>query len=205
MVRDPARTILTLPIARTLRVTRLFVVSPAGYVPFGRRTNRLTGHSHGKFSPHALQSLARMAKAHVQVEGGGFPRRIFIRRNSGTRTVVNAAEIERLLVERGFSIIEPEKLNFVEQVEIFSRAEVIVGATGAAFANLIFCGPAARIVIMLSKDKNMPYWYWQNMACSVGCRVTYVLGKAVRFSVLGIHRDFHVNPRDVLDAIEFSA
>ena len=59
--------------------------------------------------------------------GPGIPRKIYLRRNSGTRRLLNSAEIERLLLDRGFSIIEPEHLTFIQQLSIFRWADVVIG------------------------------------------------------------------------------
>ena len=182
-------------------VRSLHVVSPCGYVPFERRpgTEKLPGHSHGIFSPSALFAMREYIKTKV-AELAPEPKRakLFIRRNSGYRNVTNANEIEEMLVAKGFFVVEPEKLSFLEQVELFSRAEVVVGATGAAFANLIFCNPSAKIIIMIAIYAYMPYGYWQNMACAVGNRVVYVLGKGGDAT---LHSNFQINPTDVLNAI----
>lgn len=202
IVAGEERPVTPLPSGRALRISVLHLVSPTGYVPFDHRSTRRGGHSHGRFSAFALTALRRKLVDSVGSPRDGLPKQIYIRRNSGARLLVNAAGIEEILIARGFSIIEPEKLGFAEQVRLFSQAETVVGATGAALANLIFCGPSARIVVMIAKHEHMPYWYWQNIARSVGCDVRYVLGEMVRFSGLGIHGNFRVNPKDMLDAIE---
>ena len=204
MVAGLEREIITLPVGRALRVDRLFAVSPTGYVPFERRTDKLAGHSHGKFSAFALNALVKKTKSENVFDDNHFPKKFIIRRNSGYRVVRNFDDIENSLLERGFSVIEPEKFTFREQAQLFSHAEIIVGTTGAALANIIFSKPSAQIVIMSSKHKDMPYGYWQNIACTVGCRVKYVLGDIVRSSDLGFHADFRVNPSDVLDAVSVS-
>ena len=45
----------------------------------------------------------------------------------------------------GFEVVRPEALGVVEQISLFRHATVVVGATGAAFANCLFCPPAAKI------------------------------------------------------------
>jgi capsular polysaccharide biosynthesis protein len=196
------RTIILLPIGKALRVERLLSVSPTGYVPFDRRSNMIEGHRQGQFSPYAMNFLRSSIMANLQLPKAPLPKRIYIKRTSGTRVLLNADAIEKMLIDRGFVCVEPEKLNFSEQVNLFSQADIIVGATGAAFANSIFCKKASKIVVMIAKHENMPYWYWQNMAHSVGCQVTYVLGKIIRKTELGIHGDFLVDPKSVLRAIE---
>ncbi len=198
----PDRRVVTLSIGLSLRVDRLFAVSATGYIPFDWRTQRGKNHSHGVFSPSSITSLVTKIKSEIKSIKNDYPTKIVIRRNSGTRLVVNAQEIEDKLVALGFSVVEPEKMTFREQVLLFSHVDIVVGATGAAFANLLFCKPSAHIVILFSKHKSMPYWYWQNMASSVDCRVNYVFGNIVRGKAMGIHGDFYVQWGNVLEAIE---
>jgi capsular polysaccharide biosynthesis protein len=197
------REIILLPKRQRILVENLSVVSVAGYVPFERRSNRLKDHSHGKFSPATLESLREHLRAGLP-DTASKKTRIMVRRNSGIRKIVNEREIEEFLVKKGFTAVSPENLTFPEQIDLFSHADVVVGATGAAFANLIFCKPSTKIIIMIPAFKHTSYWYWQNMACATGNRVTYVLGKITKSFRSGIHSDFHVNPQDLADALEWS-
>lgn len=200
-VAGDKREIVTLPTGICVGVEHLSLTSVTGYIPFDRRFNRLKNHSHGRFSPFALLSLCQCLQAKPGEPSCSTIRRVFVKRNSGIRNITNTREIEEHLVARGFSVIEPEYLTHAQQIALFSNADVVIGATGAAMANLIFCKPTAKIIIMISDYKFMPYWYWQNMACAVGNRVTYVLGKCTGPRAY-LHSDFTVNLSDVLDAID---
>lgn len=204
LVAGEDRVLIRLEAGQILRVRTLWVMSVCGYVPFERRpgTARLKDHSQGIFSPVALCSMRDAIKAALQVAPDApAGRKVFIRRNSGYRNVINAQEIEDRLVACGFEVVEPEKLTFAEQVALFSSASVVVGATGAAFANLVFCQPTCRLVIMIAELKGTSYYYWQNMASACGNRVTYVLGQIADRHFRSIHSDFHVSPEDVLAAV----
>lgn len=200
-VAGDKREIVALPTGASIKVGGLSLTSVTGYVPFERRSNRLKNHSHGRFSPFALLSLRQYLQERLGAASGPSIRRVFIKRNSGIRNITNAREIEELLVVRGFSVVEPEFLTHTQQVALFSNADVMVGATGAAMANLIFCKPTAKIIIMIPTYRHTSYWYWQNIACAVGNRINYVLGKTTRTSASGIHSDFRINPSDLLIAI----
>lgn len=193
--------ILPLADKASILVHDLSILSATGYVPFERRTPRVRNPSHGIFSGQALRTLRDNLLRTRTAPSNSFPKRILVRRNSSTRVLKNAQEIEDLLVSKGFVIIEPERLTFKEQVELFSDADVIIGATGAAFANLIFCKPTTKIVIMISDHKGLSYWYWQNIACAVGNRITYVIGKCE-----GVfshpHSSYTIAPADLLDAVD---
>lgn len=194
---------IELSVGQPLLVRSLQVVSTCGYVPFERRpkSKGLTGHSHGVFSPRVLIDMRDFIKNkifHANVAVG--PNKIYIKRNSSYRNLHNAEEVESALVAKGFVVIEPEKLSFIEQVILFSNADVLVGATGAAFANLIFCKPETKIIILISDYKNMIYGYWRNMASAVGNNVTYVIGECTDASSQ-LHSNFQINISDISEAI----
>lgn len=194
MVAGRGRPIIALSIGRALRVATLHVTSVAGYVPFERRGNEQTGHSHGLFSATAFSLIRSAFQARsTSMTAKSMPKKIFIRRNSGARKVVNAAALEALLVGFGFAIIEPEKLSFRQQVDLFASADIIVASSGAAVANIIFAPSTARIFVLISKFPNTSYWYWQNMACASGKTVNYVLGEPVGGEQVGIHADFTID------------
>jgi capsular polysaccharide biosynthesis protein len=196
------RRIITLPIGRAITVDELYLTSNAGYVPFERRTTRLSGHSHGLFSPVAMGRMRQMlVDVAATFPSPKWPEKIYLRRNSGVRKVINSGEIERAMVARGFSVIEPEKLSFLQQVQLFSGAKAVVASTGAAVANIIFCPPGARISIFISRYADTSYWYWQNIAAASGNVVRYVLGEADPGSTHGIHSDFRVSVDDVLKSL----
>lgn len=192
-----------LDMGEALLVKSLQVVSTCGYIPFERRakTKNLIDHSDGVFSPNVLCAMRDFIKNNIlDTAEVKKHKKIFIKRNSHYRNANNAKDIEDMLIAEGFFMIEPEKLSFKEQVNLFSNAEVLVGATGAAFANLIFCKPETKIIILISDYKNMIYGYWQNMASAVGNKVTYVIGECDDLSSQ-LHSNFQIDLPDLLDAI----
>ncbi|MDB9807775.1 glycosyltransferase family 61 protein [Candidatus Pelagibacter sp.] len=58
----------------------------------------------------------------------------------------NNNEIVAFLISKGFSIYKIGQLSFEQQVYLFKKAKVIVGAHGAAFANLVFCSPKTKVI-----------------------------------------------------------
>ena len=198
-VVGPEREIIQLSVGRELRVRELYVLSVAGYVPFERRTINIAGHSHGIFSPHAFSMLASCTKdSSVVAKGVQWPEKIFIRRNSGARKLVNERQIENLLVAKGYKVIEPEKFSFLEQVTMFNNAKSVVASSGAALANIIFMPRDVMIIILIGKYPDTSYWYWQNIACASGNVVQYVLGDIDQGNHDGIHSDFNIDVNDLI-------
>jgi capsular polysaccharide biosynthesis protein len=197
------RKVIALPIGRAIIVNKLFITSVAGYVPFERRTNKLTGHSHGKFSPKALKALrSYFDSIELSANEEEWPEKIFFRRNSGTRKIVGSDGLEIKLVAQGFVIVETESLTFLQQVQLAKNAKKIIAPTGAALANAIFCQPGTSVIVFMGKHEDMIYRYWANILSPLGIKVTYVLGNIVGKKSMGIHGDFFVHPDSVTNMLE---
>ncbi len=203
LVAGTEHEIITLPIGRALAVNKLYLTSVAGYVPFERRTNKLSGHSHGMFSPRAFEMLRKYLGALEQkTEKKAWPEKIFLRRISRIRKVTNAEELEKLLVAQGYAIVEPENLTFLRQIQLFSHANEIVSPTGGALSNAIVCKPGAQVAILMGKHKDMIYRYWNNLLSPFGIRVSYALGSIIENHDRGIHGDFAINADCIKDLLE---
>ena len=201
LITGEKRDVITLPISRSVFVDKLYVTSVAGYIPFSKRNNKLSGHSHGIFSPNAMKIMREQLFFLLDsMAPQSWPEKIYIRRNSGIRKVSNSAELEELLINNGFVIIEPEKLSVMQQIQIFSHAKIIIGSSGAALANVIFSSCSSKIYILISKCSDMIYGYWQNMACASNKKINYIFGE-IKKNKKGIHSDFVVNPNLLLQII----
>jgi capsular polysaccharide biosynthesis protein len=74
------------------------------------------------------------------------PERIYLsRRKDEKRRMLNEAELEARLRTMNFEIVHPQKLSVEAQIQLFRTAKVIVGPTGAAFANCLFSPPSAKV------------------------------------------------------------
>lgn len=203
LVTGPDREIITLPAGKALAVAELYVTSAAGYVPFGRRNSRLSDHSHGMFSPGAFEKLRGQLNARGQeAKEQAWPQKIYLRRaGSGMREIINAGELERLLVARGYVVVEPENLTFLQQVQVFRNARGIVAPTGAGLSNAICCKRGTQVVVLMAKHRKMIYRYWCNLLAPIQVQVTYVLGDIRDYRGMGIHGNFRVDTSDVLDSL----
>jgi hypothetical protein len=68
------------------------------------------------------------------------------RRDSNLRVMHNEAELEEALKPLGFATFVAGEAPVTEQIRVFSRARVIVGAHGAGLTNLIFAPPGAFVL-----------------------------------------------------------
>ena len=102
-------------------------------------------------------------------------KKIFIgRKGAKHRPLVEEGEISARLAEKGFQPVKCEGLSIQAQAEIFSSAEIIVGAHGAALTNLVFCRPGTRVVELFSPRYVNPCY--RDLCVAAGLRHAAVIG-----------------------------
>jgi capsular polysaccharide biosynthesis protein len=103
-------------------------------------------------------------------------RRVFLRRNSPHRGLLNEAALAKIAEKHGLEIVDPGSLNFAKQVELFSSAELLVGASGAVMANYLLLSAGSRVIGLTSEglsDFILP----AAIASVAGATFTYLTGK----------------------------
>lgn len=106
-------------------------------------------------------SLAQYALQPALPTASETPQLIYLARDRANtysnRFIDNEPEVISALEALGFTAIDPSKLPYVDQMELFRNAKVIVGAHGSAFANIIWCQPGTKLVD-LTPDDWVGYW-----------------------------------------------
>lgn len=185
--------VLLVPKQQAIQVDRLHHLSSPGHIPFEPRAPNGLQRSHGTFSAPALRMTVEAIKSQLGLRDDDPQDQVlFIRRNSGGRNVLNQAELDAFVATKGWQVVAPEQLTFDEQVRTFHRAAMVIGPTGAAMANLIFARPGCRMGIMMSTHPATPYFYWHNLADSLGVRVEYILCEPEDGWPQGVHSNFTV-------------
>jgi capsular polysaccharide biosynthesis protein len=91
--------------------------------------------------------------SYTSINSSPLPKKIYLSRAAVSyRRVVNEAELQEFLSDRGFVTIRPESLSFLEQVALFAQAETIIAPHGAGLANLAFCQPRTQVVELFTPD-----------------------------------------------------
>lgn len=97
-------------------------------------------------------------------------KKIFIKRKSSDRDILNQTALEAVFVTAGYELIQLEDLCFQEQIDYFYRATHVAGLHGAGFTNLLFCQPGTYVLelqnyaavttyYMISKQLGLHYQY----------------------------------------------
>jgi capsular polysaccharide biosynthesis protein len=98
--------------------------------------------------------------------------RLYItRRDSRRRRVLNEEALMDLLSHYGFKLVELGRLPFREQVELFHRAEIVVGPHGAGLNVLFFCGQIPVVVLHPNQE---PQNHYHTLARGLGQEYHFV-------------------------------
>ncbi len=129
-------------------------------------------------SPCAFDTsyLEDLKKFYFKIDGSKVinkARRIYIsRRNASKRRILNETELEPLLIERGFEIIQMEKLTFKEQRLLMMESKVLLSSHGAGFTNMLYL-PSGSTVIELHPDTERYNSCFYHLASALGLDYYY--------------------------------
>lgn len=126
--------------------------------------------------PEALQDYRGYILSKLQVEGESADRKLFLARGNNRRPY-NQDELLAIAEAHGFEAVYPERLSFKEQVQLFSTAKYIVGPSGAAFANILFCSKGTRLLTWVLSEYS-GFCSFTNIATAVGADLRYIFVNA---------------------------
>jgi len=108
-----------------------------------------------------------------------FSKRVFIsRKDSYWRILMNEDEVFQQFEPYGFKRYLLSELSFLEQVELFNNAEIIVGAHGAGICNILFCSSDTTVVEIFQERSDPCFTF---LAQSL--KLNYIPVKTVDFRI----------------------
>lgn len=154
-LNDDNKEIIPLKKNQLYKVNKLFVISePNVIVP----NSSVVGESRTEnfaFDSKAISSLRdSISSKYPLVDKGTIPERIFLSRKGCNKRRCNEDELEPILQDYGFKSIQAEELSIGQQIQLFSNAEHIIGSSGAAFTNLIYCKQNAIATLFFTVKVN---------------------------------------------------
>jgi capsular polysaccharide biosynthesis protein len=129
-----------------------------------------------------------------------WPKRVFLAR--GNQRSYNQDDLIAVASQFGFDIVYPEQHSFMEQVALFYNAQVVIGATGAAWANLVFSGAATKALCWMPEELG-EFSCFSNIAGILGVDLRYLFYKSGVKSPRGVYRhSYRICPTAFQDALE---
>jgi len=99
------------------------------------------------------------------------PKKFLIHRNKKSRGIVNETEVYDFFRERGWEIVDTEKLTFAQEIKLFNDADAISGIFGSGFTNIIWCRPGCKVLPFVADQWIDGYVEW--LAQAVGAKFQY--------------------------------
>lgn len=107
-------------------------------------------------------------------------RNFFIPRYSRYRQLTNQQSLADELVQKNFEVLSPENLTFEQQVRSFYSASTVIAPTGAALANIIFCRPGTKIIVLANNSCLRNHYIFGQLGQALDLALTYVEGPSIR-------------------------
>ena len=162
------------------------------------------GHRNG----HAFlddDSRAVLAKMRDRIGAKHRQRKLYVARNKpgqknwNGRVMLNEMDLIEALTKIGFEIVVPGMLSMHQQIETFAAASFIVGGSGSAMFNAVFCQPGTRLIDIEAE----PHWINAHMCLFSSLQLDYgiFVGKADPTDTAPVHRRWSVNIPALLERI----
>jgi capsular polysaccharide biosynthesis protein len=154
-----------------------------------------------------LDALRARLAVDVPREGAGS--RVLLTRRSAPRGIRNQERLEEIAHSAGLDLVDPGGMTLAEQRELFSTAELVVGASGAVMANYLLMRPGYTIVALTSEHLR-DFVLLAVMAAVAGCSFRYVLGtsdvsrEGIKVTNHWIHADFTIDEAALTAALSGS-
>ena len=158
-----------------------------------REDRHEVGHFAGREDFRALRAGYRRVYG---IEDRPPSRRIYMSRAGvKKRHILNEDAVLAALAPWGFEVVRPEEMSHRDQVEMFGEAALIVGPSGAAFTNLVFATPGAKVIEICAPDIQEAHFVAG--ALQAGLSFRHVFGEPTK-----LYECFEVDPQAVRAAVE---
>ncbi|MEG9524872.1 MAG: glycosyltransferase family 61 protein [Hyphomicrobiales bacterium] len=197
------RPVIKLP-PRPVAFKRLGMAPPPAFFPFEMKPGRPVYDAIWPADIFAAVRERILAAARERgVLSGRTDRRLFISRKAfSQRALVNEAEIAEQLSALGFEVIYPETMSFLEQVEAFHSAALVVGSSSSALSNALFCRPGCRILGLIHEELAFNFRGYASYIEVGGARILFLRGRTLhRPGVHAFHVSYTVDPAKVVAAV----
>jgi len=201
LVAHPDRPILRLDPSRLCRVRHLTYPSDVSRILDIYEGE--SGYDTAYLAVELIKRTVQQVKRALIASVGSRRRRLYLRRGSKYRLLLNDRELEERLAAIGFELLDLNGLSIVAQVELFSQAEIVVGPMGAAVANIVWCPEGTPVVVLDSDHPALPFCILTQLAEVCGARALLITGPRSfnRTDKYGMHDDFTVDASIVVEYV----
>ena len=186
------------------QVERLYVINTPSNIVFNSRNNFILDADASYFDKNSIDFLRNKVISSTQykksLENSKIKfksKKIFLARKENSLRNYNQIEVIDLVKKFGFSPIFLEELSFLEQIYVFQNSDFIIGASGAAWTNLIYVKKGMKAISWLGNNSHS-FPSYSTLASYYGCNLTFF--KCNVFNQEDLHSNYSVN-LDILEGL----
>ena len=142
------RTVVAIAKNKSCLVKKLYSPAFVNFIPPNYHNIKQIEYDDSLFDKTSLDYLRK--KLLVLKNDKKTPDKIFLSRKNYARRQYNEADVFSVLEPYGFVSVDPGTLDIEEQITYFNNARFIVGTSGAAFSNILFCQAGCTILCLTS-------------------------------------------------------
>jgi hypothetical protein len=173
-------------------IKKLYYINNFNNVQFNNYQGTITFED-TYFNSEYLKKFSNLVSNKLNIKCDGKYDKIFLYRKDTHRIANNQDEILNYLSKDGFMAISMEELTIMEQIEIFCNVKFIVGISGAAWANIIFCKNNPKAICFLDNTAK-EFCAFSNISKIFG----------VDYYAFGYENDTHLDSNDFnIDFLRF--
>lgn len=174
------RKIIFLESGKKYEVKNLLFISDISWMPINVKGSLGLVDKDCRMSKECIKYLRDKVIESYKIESSPkTQKKIFLSRKSNfLQRLSNEVEIAEMFSRYGYKIVYPEELSLKEQVELFSQASIVVGTTGAALTNIIYCLPGTKFISIIPKEYN--FNIYSTIAYNLGLEIVYLDSKVIK-------------------------
>lgn len=141
------------------KVQKLYIVTTPSNIVFNPRKNANFGADFLYFDKISIDFLrnsilfSSQYKLFLKTYKNKFEgKKIFLARKEQLSRQYNQNDVKNLVAKYGFVSVFLEELSFFEQIYLFQNIEFLIGASGAAWTNLIYVNKGVKAISWLSEN-----------------------------------------------------
>ena len=160
-------------------INKLHYISTVARIPWESKRNKLKKQVW--VNPHALKvMISKIDKVFKKIKSRynfNHDAKLYVKRVSEIRKILNIIKVEALLKNAGFRPICPGRLSFEEQYSNFHNAKAVFLQAGSEAANCLFCSNLAKIYILIGNDPSGDFGFWRNILFPINQNLKIIVGK----------------------------
>ena len=113
------------------------------------------GHIQNSLKEIPKWIIIKNRKIFLKKNKSNFKKKIFLDRSQSPYNhcqINNPDIVNKFIKYKKFKSYKPELLSFKNQVNLFNKSSIIIGAHGASLTNIIFCKPKTKIIEIIPAD-----------------------------------------------------